>query len=173
MHRDHTSSALAGSTESRRSSPQNYRSSVLGVFINDHGRVLVLERADTPHAWQFPQGGIEPGESPAQALEREMNEELGNATLVCLKQTPYPICYEFPPSLAHTAIAQNYKGQSAWWFLCRFGRGGPDLGRATHKEFQAFKWVHPTAVVAGTVTWKQEAYAEGLRLLELLPGSTS
>lgn len=171
MH--YESSALGLFVDSNPMSLPNYRPAVLGVFINDRGRLLVLERIDTPQAWQFPQGGIEPEESPLQALEREMNEELGNATLICRRQASYPIRYEFPPSLAHTAIAQNYRGQSVWWFLCQFGSGGPDLSRATHKEFQAFKWVEPAVVVAGTVAWKQAAYAEGLRLLDLIPPAAS
>ena len=149
-----------------------YRSSVVGVFINDHGEVLVLERTDTPHAWQFPQGGIEPGESPKQALVREMHEELGNPEFVCLKQSSQRVCYDFPASLAHTAIAQQYTGQSALWFLCQYYQGGPQLESATTKEFQDFKWIQPTQVVAATVTWKQSAYQQGLKLLELIPPSS-
>lgn len=53
---------------------------VAGVVRNEHGQVLVTQRL--PHAhqggkWEFPGGKCEPKESPAQALRRELREELG------------------------------------------------------------------------------------------------
>jgi len=52
---------------------------VAAVVIRD-GRVLLTQRAERTHLalhWEFPGGKVEPGESPPQALEREMREELG------------------------------------------------------------------------------------------------
>lgn len=51
---------------------------VLGILRNGD-RVLMIQRSATvrvPHAWCFPGGSIEPGESQAEALVREMREEL-------------------------------------------------------------------------------------------------
>jgi 8-oxo-dGTP diphosphatase len=56
-----------------------------GLITDDHGRVLITQRrADQPHplAWEFPGGKIEPGESPARALARELGEEIGAAVAV-------------------------------------------------------------------------------------------
>jgi 8-oxo-dGTP diphosphatase len=53
---------------------------VAGLIIGDDGRVLITQRrADQamPLQWEFPGGKIEPGESPEQALVRELREELG------------------------------------------------------------------------------------------------
>jgi 8-oxo-dGTP diphosphatase len=52
----------------------------VGVIIGPDGRVLMAERpAGKPSAgyWEFPGGKLEPGESAAEALARELHEELG------------------------------------------------------------------------------------------------
>jgi 8-oxo-dGTP pyrophosphatase MutT (NUDIX family) len=49
---------------------------VAGIVRDDDGRVLFIRRADDGH-WGLPAGGIEPGESPARAIAREVHEETG------------------------------------------------------------------------------------------------
>jgi 8-oxo-dGTP diphosphatase len=54
---------------------------VAGVIQRD-GRVLVCRRTELqshPLQWEFPGGKVEPGETPRDALERELEEELGIA----------------------------------------------------------------------------------------------
>jgi 8-oxo-dGTP diphosphatase len=53
---------------------------VVAALILRGGEVLICQRrADQPmaHKWEFPGGKIEAGESPEQALVRELDEELG------------------------------------------------------------------------------------------------
>jgi 8-oxo-dGTP diphosphatase len=53
---------------------------VVAALIEADGKVLVCQRrrGDTfGLMWEFPGGKLKPGESPAQALERELHEELG------------------------------------------------------------------------------------------------
>ena len=56
----------------------------VGVLIDDGGRVLITRRANDAHQgglWEFPGGKVEVGESVLEALDRELQEELGTAVL--------------------------------------------------------------------------------------------
>ena len=53
---------------------------VLGVVIDEHGRVLLFRHTYRPFApWGLPSGLMKPNESPAEAIEREIREETGLA----------------------------------------------------------------------------------------------
>lgn len=56
------------------------RTEVVGAAIVRDGRVLAARRTAPPEAagrWELPGGKVEPGEEPAAALRRELDEELG------------------------------------------------------------------------------------------------
>lgn len=67
---------------------------VAGVMLDARGRVLLARRTegrDLAGAWEFPGGKVDPGETPAQALARELEEELGIRVqtaepLICVPQ---------------------------------------------------------------------------------------
>jgi mutator protein MutT len=52
---------------------------VVGAIVRDGGRILLERRRSGPDTgrWDTPGGKVEPGESPAAALRRELREELG------------------------------------------------------------------------------------------------
>jgi len=53
---------------------------VVGAAIVRDGRVLAARRTAPPSAagrWEFPGGKVEPGETEAESLVREIDEELG------------------------------------------------------------------------------------------------
>jgi len=53
---------------------------VVAAIIEHEGRILICRRTaeqSHPLQWEFPGGKVEPGESAAQALARELEEELG------------------------------------------------------------------------------------------------
>jgi 8-oxo-dGTP diphosphatase len=62
-----------------RSSPRE-RLVVVAAVIESDGRVLACQRRKNDAfglKWEFPGGKVQPGESPAEALARELQEELG------------------------------------------------------------------------------------------------
>ncbi len=53
---------------------------VVAAILEREGRILIGQRQpgqSHPLKWEFPGGKVEPGETPAQALSRELEEELG------------------------------------------------------------------------------------------------
>ena len=53
-----------------------YRLNV-GLIISNHEGKLLLCKRKNMNSWQFPQGGIDYGESPLKTAERELFEEVG------------------------------------------------------------------------------------------------
>ena len=55
---------------------KSYRKNVGLIVLNQENQLLVCRRKDQ-QTWQFPQGGIDTGESPRAAAHRELFEEVG------------------------------------------------------------------------------------------------
>ncbi len=144
-----------------------FRPCVLAVFTNDRGLVLVAERVTPKGAWQFPQGGIEAGESPEVAVIREMKEELGLEAheIEIVRQAGKGIRYVWPGGFKG-AYSKRFKGQDQIWFLLRLrGAAQPDLALATDKEFVSTEWVSPKEALERIIEFKREAYVAGLEEL--------
>jgi putative (di)nucleoside polyphosphate hydrolase len=133
-----------------------FRRGIVAVLRNQEGLLLLCERADHPGAWQFPQGGIEPGESPGQAFLRELEEELGNGACRVLREGDSWARYEWPQPGRDGKLGQEQR-----WFLGEFVRGAPELGKSDG-SFRAWKWVSVGEALAAVVDWKRPAYRVGL-----------
>jgi len=139
----------------------------VAVFTNDAEKVMVCERSDVRGAWQFPQGGIDSGESEEKALRRELREEIGTDAVEVVSTASSLVSYDFPENMK-AKVAEQWRGQTQRWFLVRFRPGHlPDLSKSDG-EFVNFKWTTVQDALAGIVDWKQDAYRQGLRLLGLL-----
>lgn len=143
------------------------RPGVVAVFQNNSGEILLFERADKPGIWQFPQGGVEDGETPDMALYRELHEEVGTGQVKVLKKAEHTTMYYWPPHKMAGRV-NRYAGQEHTWYLCEFLPGaGPRL-ESSDGSFRAFEWCKPEEVVARNVDWKRASMSLGLRHLGLV-----
>jgi 8-oxo-dGTP diphosphatase len=101
----------------------------VGVVIRADGQVLLGQRpTGKPYAgwWEFPGGKIEAGESVAQALARELNEELG---LIVVASHPWLVREFVYP---HARVRLHFRRI--------FGQWGDFSGEPRSRENQAFGW---------------------------------
>jgi putative (di)nucleoside polyphosphate hydrolase len=132
-----------------------------GVLVyNREGRVFVASRADTPGAWQMPQGGIDKGEAPADAALRELREETGITSVTIVGATDDWVTYDFPDTILQAAGRGKWRGQKQMWFACAFtGQDREiDVIGASDPEFDAWKWVDINDVPARIVPFKRAVY---------------
>jgi putative (di)nucleoside polyphosphate hydrolase len=135
-----------------------YRANVAGILRNSRGKILICERLDVRDGWQFPQGGVDPGETPEQALARELWEEIGvEAADFRIIQNRGPYRYLF----GEGRMKKGHHGKEQIYFLCDFlGSENRIDVRTKHPEFQAYRWIHP---VEFQLSWLPESKREVYR----------
>jgi putative (di)nucleoside polyphosphate hydrolase len=144
-----------------------YRAAVGIMLLNREGRVFVGRRIDMPAglaAWQMPQGGIDPGESPRQAALRELKEEVGTDNAEILGESRSWLHYDLPPEIAGGMWGGRYRGQRQKWFAMRFTGEDSDIDPAAteHPEFDAWEWVAPERLPDLIVPFKRQLYLDVL-----------
>ena len=143
-----------------------YRPCVGVMLANPAGAVFAGRRIDTAApAWQMPQGGVDPGESPRDAALRELREEAGvTADLVTVEaETPDWIAYDLPHDIVPRIWKGRYRGQRQKWFLLRFHGQDADIDIATgHPEFSDWRWLPPDEVLRCVVPFKRAVYEQVL-----------
>ena len=145
-----------------RPPPEGYRPCVGIVLFNRAGLVFAGRRGDTkPAAWQFPQGGIEPGEPPETAALRELAEETGTDRASIVHATEGWLTYDLPAGLQRRMWGGRYRGQAQKWFLASFhGEDGDiDIAAGDPPEFDAWRWMRLADVAARIVPFKRAVYA--------------
>ena len=115
-----------------------------------------------PDSWQFPQGGLDPGESPEEGLPRELREELSlepGDYAVEDKRGPYR--YLFPPG----RTKEGYQGQEQHYFRLRLLAPAAKVNVHTpHPEFQVVRWIEPADFrLAWLPEMKHEVYRQVFR----------
>ena len=108
---------------------------VVAAVIFHEGKMYATQRGygDYKDGWEFPGGKMEPGESPEQALKREIWEELETRIIVeCLVQT---VEWDYPNF--------HLKMHCFWCSI--------ESGSLTLKEHEAARWLTPDQL--GEVDW--------------------
>lgn len=101
----------------------NYRQCAGIILFNRSKQVLLCARNDKKsNCWQFPQGGINEGESPAAAALRELNEETSVTSAKVVYSLPEGLCYNFPDAVRRKLLSRGIvsNGQNMYWNLLYF-----------------------------------------------------
>jgi putative (di)nucleoside polyphosphate hydrolase len=142
-----------------------YRPCVGIMLFNKLGQVLVARRIDmVSEAWQMPQGGIDPGESPINAAFRELEEEIGTAKAELLAEAEDWLNYDLPHDLVAILWQGRFRGQTQKWFAMRFTGVDANIDIETENpEFIEWKWAEVSALPNLIVPFKRDLYAELVR----------
>ena len=120
---------------------------VVAAIIIHEGKIFATQRGygEFKDGWEFPGGKIEPGETPQEALAREIKEELD--TEIEVKDFLETVEYDYPEF--HLSMD---------CFFCRIKEG-----KLVLKEHEAAKWL--TADTLDSVDWlpADRGLIEGLR----------
>lgn len=136
-----------------------YRKNVAAIVINSSGLILACERSDRKGVWQLPQGGIELGESPEQALKRELWEEIGCTSYELIASTLQPIRYDWPKDFCY----QGYCGQEQLYFLVKVADDIKiELGPPDNPEFAQTRWMQVQEFLNCISGFKKDAYKKGI-----------
>lgn len=108
---------------------------VAAIIHDDEGRIFATQRGygDYKDGWEFPGGKIELGETPEEALKREIWEEL--ETKIVVERLIQTVDYDYP---------KFHLKMHCFW--CHIGSGSLTL-----KEHEAARWLMPEDI--DSVDW--------------------
>ena len=145
-----------------------YRPNAGIIIFNKQGKLLWCKRR-TGDGWQFPQGGIDEGELPEEAIFRETYEEVGldESKIRILKENERWINYDVPRDKIPRYFSfknRKFKGQTQKWFLAEFLGEDHDIDLNLHDQIEFTQWTWSTywhPIKAG-VEFKRNAYRQVL-----------
>lgn len=141
-----------------------FRLNVGIVIAAPDGRVLWARRIGQ-NTWQFPQGGIDAGETPRAAMYRELGEELGLAPddVTLETETSGWHRYRLPKRCIHYDEHPVCVGQKQKWFLLKPVNAGSLLhvnfaSTREKPEFDGWRWVSYWYPIRQVVNFKRDVY---------------
>lgn len=141
------------------------------MLANDQGQLLWARRVGGHDAWQFPQGGISAGESPEQALYRELHEEVGLSpdAVEILGTTKGWLRYRLPRHFIREGQKPLCIGQKQKWFLLRLlaADAAVQLDLNDKPEFDHWQWVSYWYPLNQVISFKREVYRRAMKELAL------
>jgi putative (di)nucleoside polyphosphate hydrolase len=150
---------------------EGYRPNVGIILANAKNEVFWGKRI-REHSWQFPQGGIKHGETPEEAMFRELQEEIGLMPdhVRIVGRTRDWLRYEVPEQWVRREWRGSYRGQKQIWFLLRLvGRDSDiSLRSSDHPEFDAWRWHDYWVPLDAVIEFKRDVYSQALNELARL-----
>ena len=149
---------------------EGYRPNVGIVILNDDNKVLWAKRV-AEDAWQFPQGGINEGESPEVAMYRELMEEVGLSSdhVKIIGKTKNWLRYDVPTQWMRSDSNTHFRGQKQLWFLLKFIGKDSDifLTNSESPEFDSWRWDDFWSPLDQVIDFKREVYEKALTELSV------
>lgn len=147
-----------------------FRANVGIIVCNCEGKLFWGKRIGQ-HSWQFPQGGIDEGETAEEAMYRELHEEVGllPEDVEIVGSTTGWLRYRLPRHMIRKGNKPICIGQKQRWFLVHLvGQDSCFNLRATNKpEFDGWRWVNFWEPSREVVYFKRKVYQRALA--ELAP----
>ena len=144
---------------------KNYRPNVAAIVLNSSYpakcEILIASRVDIKDAWQFPQGGIDKGETPKEALFRELKEEIGTNEIDIIAEYPGWVSYDFPLNVAKKMAP--YDGQIQKYYLVKLKKGAKIDINTKIPEFSEFKFVNSNKLTEYITFFKRTVYKQVLK----------
>ncbi len=147
-----------------------YRANVGIIITNGSQQLLWAKRIYNRDAWQFPQGGVLPCETPEQTMYRELQEETGllpkHVSIVA--QTRKWLKYKLPKHLLRHDSQPLCIGQKQKWFLLKLlsAEACIDLNAGEKPEFNDWRWVDYWHPVENIIYFKKRVYRQALTEFE-------
>ncbi|OGV49530.1 MAG: RNA pyrophosphohydrolase [Legionellales bacterium RIFCSPHIGHO2_12_FULL_42_9] len=146
-----------------------YRLNVGIILVNDSNLVF-LGRRNGHDTWQFPQGGLASGETPLDAMHRELHEEVGldKHDITVLGHTKRWLKYRLPKHYIRHSSYPLVIGQKQKWYLLRLLASDQkirlDLSNAP--EFDSWRWVNYNEPPQQVIFFKRQVYTQAMQELE-------
>jgi len=143
---------------------KNYRPNVAAIVLSSNYpekcEFLIAKRKGMRRGWQFPQGGIDEGETVQEALFRELKEEIGTDKIDIIAEYPDWISYDFPKNSKNSRL-YPYRGQRQKYFLVRLQEGAKiDLNTFELPEFEEYKFVGLDELFSKITFFKRKIYRQ-------------
>ena len=148
-----------------------YRLNVGIILINETNNVFLGKRQGHD-ALQFPQGGLAPGETPKEALFRELREEIGleREDVEILGVTKRWLKYRLPKQYLRHGSEPLVIGQKQKWFMLKLCANEQKirLDLSNSPEFDSWRWVDYKDPPNVVIFFKKQIYIQALKELEYL-----
>jgi len=103
-------------------------------------KFLLVRKPRTHHAWQFPQGGVETGESFLDAARREFLEEVGTSKIEIIDGEREIYFYDWPKNVELDPRLQEFRGQEVHFFVAEFLANNAEI-LLDRNELAEWRWV--------------------------------